>query len=139
MHNKKTDMNRVSDGFTLIELMIAMAIMAILAAIAVPSYQEFILKARRSEGQSALLDIAARQEQFFLDNHRYTNDISDLGRGTKTTVLSKEGYYSVSAACGLVAGGSCQNGYVLTATALGGQVKDGDLKIDSVGRKTGKW
>ena len=53
---------------TLIEMMIVLAILAVLAAIALPSYEEVMMRARRSEAREALSDFAARQEQFFLDN-----------------------------------------------------------------------
>ncbi len=128
-----------SEGFTLIELMITIAIIGILAMIAVPNYQQFMREGRRADGQSTLLDIAARQEKYFMENHLYTANISDLGVGTSETLLTKGNYYSIAATCGLVPDGGCQQGYVLTATAQNGQQEDGNLKIDSIGRKTGKW
>jgi type IV pilus assembly protein PilE len=67
-------------GFTLIELLIAIAIMGILMAIAVPNYNEYMIKATRSSAQQFLLDIAQRQEQYLLDNRQYaTNLINDPG------------------------------------------------------------
>ena len=59
-------------GFTLIELMIAMAVIAILTAIAYPSYQDHIRRSIRSQGQQYLMDLAQREEQFFLDRRVYT-------------------------------------------------------------------
>lgn len=71
-------MRRVS-GFTLIELMITMAVIAILAAVAYPSYQDHIRRGIRSAGQQYLMDLAQREEQFFLDQKTYTNVVGAGG------------------------------------------------------------
>lgn len=68
-------------GFTLIELMIVVAVIAILAAIAYPSYRDNIRKSRRVDAKSALTDIAQLQEAFYARNGRYTDDMTDLGFG----------------------------------------------------------
>ena len=70
-------MCRSISGFTLMELMITLAIVALLAAIAVPSYREYIIRSNRIDATSALLKIAAAQEKFFLQNNSYaTNESS---------------------------------------------------------------
>ena len=66
-------------GYTLIEILIVVAILGLLAAIAIPSYQNSILASNRSVAQAALLDLANRQEQFYLDNRTYTTDLTNLG------------------------------------------------------------
>lgn len=58
-------------GFTLIELMIVVAIVAILAAVGYPSYRDHVARSQRSQGQQFLADIAQRQEQFLLDRRQY--------------------------------------------------------------------
>ena len=70
-------MRRIS-GMTLIELMMVMAIVAILVAIALPSYQRYLARGIRSQGQQFLMDLAQAQEQFFLDQRSYA---IDLGAG----------------------------------------------------------
>ena len=56
-------------GFTLIEVIIVIAIIAILTAIAIPSYNAYTTQARRTDGQIALLDLSSRLERFFTDNN----------------------------------------------------------------------
>ncbi|MBO9483529.1 type IV pilin protein [Salinisphaera sp. G21_0] len=128
-----------TSGFTLIELIIAVVIVGILASIALPNYQAFIQDGRRAEGQTALLDIAGRQEQFFLDNHQYTADLRNLGLGVNP-FISEDAWYSISAACGAVGDAfACSDGFVLIATPQGGQVPDGNLVLDSLGNRFGNW
>lgn len=86
-------------GFTLIELMIAVAIVGILAAISVPIYSQFVDKARRSDAKEALQDTAQRLERCFSQYGEYddTTDCtvaSDLGGGG---FESSEGYYDITA------------------------------------------
>ncbi|MDD2767324.1 MAG: type IV pilin protein [Methylococcus sp.] len=81
-------------GFTLIELMITVAIIGILAAIAYPSYKEYIIRTRRADGKAALLRAAAREEQYFSDNKTYTSDVTKLGFASGGK--SDEGHYAIS-------------------------------------------
>ena len=66
-------------GFSLMELMIVVAIVAIISAFAYPSYQEYIVNTKRTAATTTLLQIADRQQQFFMDNKRYANDLTTLG------------------------------------------------------------
>ena len=120
------------------ELLVVLVIVGVLMGIAFPSYQGYVLRSHRAEAQSALLDIAARQERFVAQNNSYTTEIaaaSGLGRGSTTT---QGGYYNLSvAACD---GGNISTCYVITATAAGGQANDTDCKTityDNVGNKGG--
>lgn len=65
-------------GFTLIELMIVVAVIAVLAGIAFPSYRNYILKGNRASAQAFLMDAAQRQAQYFLDNRSYAPDVATL-------------------------------------------------------------
>ena len=68
-----------SFGFTLIELMIVVAIVAILLAVGIPGYQQQVIKTKRSIGRGELLEVAARQEQYFINNKTYAEDLVKLG------------------------------------------------------------
>jgi len=75
-----------SSGFTLIELMITVVIVSILAAVALPSYQDHVRRAARSAGQQFLLDLAQRQEQYFLDVRWYADGIASVATAGKITI-----------------------------------------------------
>ena len=108
-------------GFTLIELMVTVAIVGILAAVALPSYRSSVLRSARSDAKSALLEVATRQEQFYLDNKTYTTDMTALGLSA-SPYITEGGTYSVSAA----ATTNIAIDYTLTAAPQGGQVNDTD-------------
>lgn len=102
----------MKNGFTLIELMITVAVIAIISAIAIPSYQNHILKSRRSEAITQLLQAQLKQEKQWLTSspHKYSNNINELG-------ISNSSYYTFSTE-------AQDNGYQLKATAKGSQLKD---------------
>ncbi|WP_067522858.1 type IV pilin protein [Endozoicomonas ascidiicola] len=125
-------------GFTLIELLITLVILGILTSIALPSYQQYLQNGRRSEGQTALLDIAGRQEQFFLENHRYANDLSALG--INNPFVTEHAWYSISSECDDAGDAfTCEDGYLLLALPQNAQAVDGNIAINSLGSKSGKW
>ncbi|MBT1540114.1 type IV pilin protein [Ralstonia solanacearum] len=70
---------RHAAGFTLIELMITLAIVAILVALAYPSYNNYIMKSHRADAKTALLDLASRQERYFALQNNYASTPSALG------------------------------------------------------------
>lgn len=65
-------------GFTLIEVMIVIVVIAVLAAVGFPSYRDHVAKGQRSQGQQFLSDIAQRQEQFMLDRRQYATTLAAL-------------------------------------------------------------
>ncbi len=104
--------NNSSHGFTLIELMIVVAVVGILAAIAYPSYIEYITKSGRSEGVAAVMNVANLQEQYYLDNRVYATDMTKLGLAANPFV-TEHGNYSVASAG--------TSSFTITATATGSQ------------------
>tara|TARA_R110001592_G_scaffold52511_7_gene160666 strand:+ start:7985 stop:8416 length:432 start_codon:yes stop_codon:yes gene_type:complete len=126
-------MNRKAEsGFTLIELMIVVAIIGILAAIVYPSYANSVKKTKRSDAQITLSRAATLQEREYTQNNGYTTTIADIGGAT-----SDEGYYTISVSTTTACGISC---FFLSATPVAGgpQASDADcwtITLDHTGRK----
>jgi type IV pilus assembly protein PilE len=80
-----------TQGFTLIEIMIVVVIVAILAAVAVPSYQDSVRKTRRADAKEALTKAAAAQERYFFTHNQYAGTMAALGLSSTST----EGHYSI--------------------------------------------
>ena len=83
-------------GFSLIELMVVVAILGIIAVIAFPSYQDSVRKGKRADGESLLLEIAARQGRHLYTNGTYSTDLTDLNFPSANNVSSSEGHYQAS-------------------------------------------
>lgn len=80
-------------GFTLIELMVVVAVLSILIVIALPMYQEATRKSRRSEAMRELMELASRQERFYAQNSTYTNEIAgELGLNWQSELTRNELY-----------------------------------------------
>lgn len=128
-------------GFTLVELIIAVAVIGILTAIAYPSYQEYIKRSHRSSAQSLMLDLANREQQYLLDNRSFLGG----GASAVTTLLPSgvppevSNFYTVT----ITATAGPPPTFEVKATPKAGTVMAGEaaFTLDQDGTKlpAGKW
>ena len=121
-------------GFTLIELMIAAAIVAILAAVAMPSYQSYIRRGQLSDAFTTLSDMRVKMEQYYQDNKFYgtasnTTTCATLPGYTAFPVTTK--YFTLSC----TAGAAPSQTYTLTATGSGSLTTGYDYTVNQAGTK----
>jgi type IV pilus assembly protein PilE len=123
-------------GVTLIELMIVIVVLAILTSIAVPSYRSYMIRTQRTEAKTALLNVRAAQEKFYLQNNRYTDllsadtDASPPGLGLPGT--SDNGLYTISVDLGNTADEDSDQAYTVTATPLDTASQKDDTKCTTL-------
>jgi type IV pilus assembly protein PilE len=138
-------------GFTLIELMIVVAVVGVLVAVALPSYRNYVIRAARVEAQTELLELASLQEKVFLNSNSYTPCVANPYNGTSTVSPSCDGASSSSGGLGRASSQTKDGRYalsldittpgptfVLTATpvAAGTQVGDGTISVTESGKRT---
>jgi type IV pilus assembly protein PilE len=126
-------------GFTLIELMITVAVVAILTALAYPSYQQYVIRGKRSSAKAAMMDIASREQQYLLATRNYAD----------AATLQASGYaipadVAANYAWAVAVGNGAVPAYTITFTGIGNQAADnnpGPLTLDQAGTRTplAKW
>jgi type IV pilus assembly protein PilE len=136
-------LRHASGGFTLIELMVVVIIVAVLLMVALPAYQNQIIRGHRAAAKAEMLEIGNRQEQYLLSNRTYTNaftttTIADFAYQLPPDVATKYEIIDLSTTTAI---GSTLPAYSLTFGAIGTQEPDGDLTLNSVGEKepADKW
>ncbi|CAH0186243.1 type IV pilin protein [Stenotrophomonas indicatrix] len=122
-------LRRKARGFTLIELMITVAVIAILAAVAIPSYSEHVRKSRRAQAKADLVELAQQLERF----HTVQNTYSGMSLPFTESPRDGKSYYTLS-----LSGAATSSAFTLQAVPGTGQDKDkcGTLTLDQAGRKT---
>ena len=121
-------------GFTLVELMVTLAVIAIISSLSVVSYRQYVRRANRVDGTSALLHLSAAEERYYLQHDQYATTAAELadpppaGLGITDT---QQGLYEISVAAS--ADGAAV-GYIATATAsgTGSQRDDDDCQVFTI-------
>ena len=128
MHKRKRN------GYSLMELMVALAIVAVLVSIAVPTYRGYMVRSYRRAAQTSMVDISNREQQFFAANRAYA-DKATLGY-TVPVEVSDNYTWDVTPN-----NAATPPTFSITFTATGGQAVDGNLTLTSAGVKTpaAKW
>lgn len=114
-------------GYTLVELMVVLAIIGILAAIAYPSYMSYITSSRRTDAQRIMVLHAQTMERYFTRSGRYTSATGSANCGPDNPAASD--FYTYSNVC-------ADTSFTIKATARGSQTADGDLSLDNTNART---
>jgi type IV pilus assembly protein PilE len=115
--------SRRAGGFTLIELMITVVVLAIIVGIAVPAYTQQMHKARRADARNAILDLAGREERFLSVSNSYSQIGTDMGYAAFPMIVNN-GYYTLTVVVPDPAYLGNGPSYIITATTLGSQLGD---------------
>ena len=124
--HKHMSRQQQQNGFTLIEVLIVVAIVGIIASIAVPNYSQFMIDGRRTDAITFLSEAAGEQMRYFSDNNKYADDMEELGYGAAATFDSPEGHYRV----GVTNPGGLST-FVLSATPVAGGKQAGDPECEA--------
>ncbi len=120
---------RHQHGVTLMELMIVVAIVGILAAVAYPTYSEYMNRGRRASGKAMLQQVLQQQERFYSENNTYTVDMADLGYGALGPYASENDTHHITLAAGPT--GDILTSVAIEAAPTGVDAKCGTLTLNS--------
>lgn len=123
----KTAMPAGQRGFTLVELMITVVVIAILSSLGYAAYTEQIAKSRRAAARALVMDVMQHEERFFTENNSYTTDLTQMGYGA--TLKTDRNTHSISLAAG--PSGAIATSVQVTATALLSDAKCTTLTLAS--------
>jgi type IV pilus assembly protein PilE len=130
-------------GFTLIEMMMVIAMLSILISLALPAYNSTIVRMHRTAAERFMLDVANREEQYMLDARSYTATIGSGGLGIAPEADIAARYTFAVTLTGNDCNAAALAGpsFVIAATAIGAQARDGNLCLDSRNNRipVGKW
>ena len=132
-----------SRGFTLIEIMIVVAIIGILAAVALPAYTEHIARGKRSDAKTQLLAAQQWMERFYSENFRYDVNVAGTAVNAASVNFNAQNFIRSpleggTANYNITVGGLARNTYTITATRAGSMANDpcGDLTINQAGQRS---
>lgn len=136
--NNKAEFSR---GFTLVELMIIIAVIAIIAAVALPSYNSSVLKSKRAMGKAELLEVLALQEQYFINNKAYATTLTGLGYAANPYYIDGQGEQTTTgnAIYQIVLASPTTTSFTLQAVPQNAQTNDSDcgtLTLTNTGLKS---
>lgn len=131
---------RTHSGFSLVELMIVVAIIGILMTIALPGYREYVVRANRDAAKAVLIEIVSRQEQYAATNRAYATTTAALGMTVPDEVSTNYTIAIAQSSWSYAGGGisTTMSGFTASATPIAGtnQADDGTLSINQFGLKT---
>jgi type IV pilus assembly protein PilE len=136
-HNHVKTARLRAQGFTLIEVMVVVVIIALIAGIAYPSYRDHVRKSSRVAAQQELLELSGMQEKIYLNSNAFTTKLTNAYDGTTAGGLGKTSGKSTDGRYTLALTATAQS-YTLSATPVTGSQQDGDgvIQLASTGTRT---
>lgn len=117
---------KVNHGFTLIELMVVVAIISILATLAFPSYMDSVRKSNRADAKSTMLQVASHEERYYTENNVY-GSLTGIGYAT-SSIASQSGRHNIT-----LTTANADSTYIITATPVASDTTCGALTLTNTG------